>query len=273
MKVIGNWIHQIRHQKSTMLFVYKCRDDNIVVLKNNEFFKIMKVSIGVFGSCHNDQYRQQIDNCKQTWCKDVENVFFFCGINRWEKYPDLVHFDCQDDELSATYKQWNGMKWLHQHSPSDFYFIVGTDTFVVYKNLIKMLANYDPNQHAYIGGHGDVRKLDTFVYFHSGGSGFIITHKTMQMIIDKIDDHLLQWTALCHRFAQYLIYGCDVSIAYLLMKHRVPSYTEEHFYGCNHKGFAKGKPCCNHIVQESKIISCHYMNGNEMNELYKKIHS
>ena len=142
------------------------------------------LSIGVMATNINDKYKQQIDACLQTWCKDAEErdakVYFFGGYIAYtnadgSSYKNYINLPNVGENFgSAFYKQFLGLKWLYDNSPSQWYHLVGTDTYVNIANLIKLIKNYKSTDDICLGGHGDERQIGLRrIYFHSGGSGFV----------------------------------------------------------------------------------------------------
>ena len=103
----------------------------------------------IFGCDTIDKYRKEILKIKETWgkapkapCeKDLENkILFFLG----EKGPlhddDCIHLEnVENDYLSASYKQYGGLKYIYENYNFNYIFICGTDTFVLMDNLINYI--------------------------------------------------------------------------------------------------------------------------------------
>ena len=101
---------------------------------------------------------------------------------------DIKYINLQgvkNDYLSASYKQFLGMKYIYENYKTKFVICVGTDTYLNIPKLISYINNFDYTDFLYIGGHGCERQIGTKkYYFHSGGPGFIITYNILKKIYD-----------------------------------------------------------------------------------------
>jgi hypothetical protein len=239
--------------------------------------------VGVMSCCSKPKYQDQIDGCKKTWVKECEKnnipVYFFSGEEECKCVDKsmIVHLKgVKNDFKSSTYKQWYGLKHMYQlHPNAKFFFLIGTDTYINVQNLLNMLKTYNPLEKIYLGGHGDTRiiienrKL-TQIYFHSGGAGFILSNSTMKMVYPIIDVWIDYWKLLTSVVNKNLNVACDVSIAYLLKKYNMAKvHINNNFFGCNWKGMISSIVCCrdNPKLKPKLIVSCHYMNPSDMNDI------
>ena len=72
--------------------------------------------------------------------------------------------------MSASYKQYLGLKYISDNLNPDFVYVCGGDAYLVIDNLQKLLDKFDPEDDVFIGELGDFRYVDgERVYFHSGG--------------------------------------------------------------------------------------------------------
>lgn len=236
------------------------------------------LSIGLQSSCHNDFYKEQIRATQRTWVKSCPYpVYYFAGSARDEEFSvsdifKIHHFDVIDNHDSCMIKQFRGLQYLYDYSPSQFYFFGDTDTYLHISNLEKLLKKYSPQEDLYLGGHGSVRKINKELYFHSGGAGFILSHKTLEKLIPNIDKILVEWSLVCHQYGvDYLFSSCDVTIAYYLDQLGIRPTIVDDIYACNYKGLAQENICCRHVNPE-KIISCHYMSKDDMYYYHTYLH-
>ena len=115
--------------------------------------------------------------------------------------------DVKNDYNSAAYKQNLGLKYIYENYNVDFVFTCGTDTYINIENLLLYISQFDKDQNLYIGGHGDYRMVgnDT-IYYHSGGSGFILTNSVLSRIYYDLYNIQNEWEKICLKNnVQYLI--------------------------------------------------------------------
>jgi hypothetical protein len=217
-----------------------------------------------------EKYKNQIITINNTWGKICENhkikVLYFLGNGQTDfidteniKYINLD--GVQDDYLSASYKQFLGLKYIYENYKSKFIICIGTDTYLNIPKLLLYVNTHDSNEFLYIGGHGCERQIgnETY-YFHSGGPGFIITHGILEKIYHSLPTIMNDWINLCnfHKI-EYLIASCDVAISYYVQQPsinaKVIKTNDLSFIHCNHRGY----PCHINQIDISKIISCHSM--------------
>uniref|UniRef100_A0A6C0AQ81 Fringe-like glycosyltransferase domain-containing protein n=1 Tax=viral metagenome TaxID=1070528 RepID=A0A6C0AQ81_9ZZZZ len=232
-----------------------------------------KLIIGVYGCVTIDKYRDQIKKINETWANYDSSIkiLFFLGEELHNDFSGTNYIylpTVQNDYLSASYKQNLGLKYIYDHYTTDFVLMCGTDTFINIPKLLLFIKQYNPKENLYIGGHGDYRNIDnTPYYFHSGGPGFIITQKSLEMIYPFLDTMVEQWTSLCKTQQNNLGPACDVAIGYYLQK-----YTDVKLFKTNHNLFIhcnyKGIPCHQNNIDINKIISCHNMKLNDFDEFH-----
>ena len=222
------------------------------------------------------KYRNQIEKINNTWGKNCRGGFakllYFLGEEKCSDFqgdeyiylPNIIN-----DYLSASYKQYLGMKYIYENYKTDFVLCCGTDTFVNIPKLLQFLTHFDPNEKLYIGGHGCVRNIcDKSYYFHSGGPGFIISSSCLEKLYPFLSDLTEKWIEICNsNDLEYLLPSCDVGISYFLqnlVEHRVVKTEDLSFLHCNHRG----APCHNGQINMSNIISCHNMSLSDFDEFY-----
>lgn len=224
--------------------------------------------ICVYGCITIEKYKQQLLKMKDTIGKTILNyknckILYFLGENKVLDEENFIYLHgVKDDYLSATYKQWHGLKYIHENYKSKFTIFIGTDTYVNIYKCLDLIKNYNHNDNLYIGGHGDIRKiLGNDIYFHSGGPGFILSYGAMQKvypIIYDVNNFVDKWRDICIKSNQYnLIPACDVAIAYIVSLPHVNSHIIKinGFYHCNYLGY----PCHPNQFKYHEIYSCHLM--------------
>jgi len=129
-------------------------------------------------------YRNEIIKINETWGKKIKDnikLLFFLGEEKTDLIGDnYVNLKgVKNDYLSASYKQFLGLKYIYEMYNPNFVFCCGTDTYINIDKLVNYIINFNfnPNSNLYIGGHGDFRQIgDKNIYFHSGGAGFLLTN-------------------------------------------------------------------------------------------------
>ena len=220
--------------------------------------------IFVFACATIPKYKADIIKIEETWGLRAKQlgvkVLYMLGQEPTDLIGDQYIYleGVGNDYLSASTKQNLGLKYIHDHVHVNFTYSCGSDTYVNVDKLLHLLANYDPNEPLYLGGHGEYRQIGPdVVYFHSGGGGFVVSKSMVERLYDSLDDLLIQWTQVCQdQHVEYLIPACDVCIAYyihLFKGHCIMLWGA--FLGCNHLG----DPCCVGHVRMSQMITCHRM--------------
>ena len=218
------------------------------------------------------KYKNEILMLNNTWvkkCEDYKNikVLYFLGEQKINEFVDTETIKyinlpgVGDDYLSATYKQFLGLKHVKENYNTKFIICVGSDTYLNIPKLLLFINKFDYNDNLYIGGHGCVRKIaSTEYYFHSGGPGFIITRGCLIKLYKILPTIIDNWIKLCiENNIQHLIPACDVAISYYLQQSYIDSKiiktNDLSFLHCNYKGY----PCHINQVEMSNIIVCHLM--------------
>ena len=121
-----------------------------------------------------------------------------------------------EDYLSATPKQFIGLKTLYEKFPSlSWFYVAGCDAYIFADNLCALLSRYDAQQELYIGGNFLKRTINgTEYFFPSGGSGFVLSRALVKKLITKLDFILedLPKHELFYRYG-----ACDAALGYYLL--------------------------------------------------------
>jgi hypothetical protein len=182
-----------------------------------------------------------------------------------DKYINLKNV--KNDYLSASYKQYLGLKYIYENYKTKFVMCIGTDTYVNIKKLDLFLKGFNYNDNLYIGGHGDIRNLGIrSVHFHSGGPGFIITKTCLEKIYPRLESFMEEWTNVCTTYRSDLLAACDVGIAYLVTLEDINAKTV-HIEGCvfTHCNY-NGYPCHPNQIKHNELISCHNMSLDDFDQ-------
>ena len=134
--------------------------------------------------------------------------------------------DVKNDYESAAYKQNLGLKYIYENYNADFVFTCGTDTYINIDNLLSYISEFDKNQKLYIGGHGDYRMVgNDNIYYHSCGSGFILTNSVLSELYSQLFNLQNEWITVCLEINwEKLIPACDVLIGYYVSKKSATKY-------------------------------------------------
>ena len=138
--------------------------------------------------------------------------------------------------------------------------------------MMKYLDQFDVKEELYIGGHGDTRWVgNREVYFHSGGSGFILSNALLNKLYPQLFNMDTEWRDICRlNGVNYLFLACDVELAWMLDKIVKTIIDNERFYACNHKGYAKNNTinCCGDKVNQNNAIVFHHMTLADFDEYH-----
>jgi hypothetical protein len=243
----------------------------------------MDLILCIFGCATKQVYKNQILKIEETFGKLMDSSFpqckrfYFLEESQVFQGEQFIHLPgVKDDYLSASFKQWYGLDYIYRNYNPKFIMCIGTDTYVHLPNLLDLLSKFDPTEPLYIGGHGCFRTLvHQSYYFHSGGSGFILSYASLQSLYPRLKNisrlHR-QWEMICKRSRRLdLIPACDVAIAYFLANYtNTKTVKVDGFWGCNYKGI----PChVNENIDPFQIISCHNMSLEDFDEYTKILNS
>lgn len=242
----------------------------------------------IFGCDTIDKYKNEIFKIKETWGKAptalqstdkdafVPNkILFFLGEEGPLHDDDCIHLEnVENDYLSASYKQYGGLKHIYENYNFNYVFICGTDTFVLTDNLIKFINDdpqISPDKPLVIGGHGDNRQIcNTSVHFFAGGAGIILTRATMDIIYPELRCLQEEWMWICaeNGYTTYIA-ACDLSLCYFLKRCGVTFLNVcNRFFDCNYLGYYPDhSACCAKTVNIRTMITCHHMSLHDFDVL------
>jgi hypothetical protein len=238
--------------------------------------------IGVYACDKVLSYFLQLQVVRETWGQEVPlnvKILYFLGERRtglWNDEETFIHLPgVEDDCLSASYKQFLGMRYIHQHYHDQYRFgmFCGTDTYPVIERLIELLKSWNPEHPIYMGGHGCYRSIGDEIpnlYFHSGGPGFILSYAAVEILYPSLGTAVETWLRVCHRHNLPDLFGaCDVATAYLVHTIGKGAFkiviVNIGFMNCNLYGY----PCHVGQVNMDQILSCHNMSLNDFHVFYK----
>lgn len=241
------------------------------------------------------KYNLQIRVINETWgqfCNTSEynvKLLYFLGEKKNNDSfigDNYIHLPgVSDDYSSASYKQYQGLKYIHENFKYKFVFCCGTDTYVNIPKMNILIKLFDYNENLYIGGDIGWRVINGVTYyFFFGGGGFILTKKCLSLLYPLLPNIMEKWSEICihnktefepneehYKTAKHLIIckehinSCDVSISYFLQQSGINTcliHLQKLFYYCNYKGFTYD---ANFPIYEIKpvytdhIVTCHLM--------------
>jgi hypothetical protein len=251
--------------------------------------------ICVYGCDTIPKYNEQIRVINDTWgklcntCKYNVKLLYFLG----EKTNDdsyigenYIHLPgVLDDYSSASHKQYQGLKYIHEKFKYKFVFCCGTDTYLNIPKMSELTNYFEHNVNYLIGGDIGWRVINSSRYlFFFGGAGFMLTNKCLSLLYPLLPNILDKWTEICiqnkkefepndkcYNTPIHLIIGkehtdsSDVSISYFLQQPEINTkliHLPKLFYYCNYKGSTYDpnipiypmKP-----VYIENIVTCHLM--------------
>jgi len=130
-------------------------------------------------------YHKNYNLCKtiyNTWGKHVDILFF---VNKYtNEFPNIVLKS--NDPKNLWQKVSELWKYIYKnlYYKYDFFFQVDDDTFVNYINLKKYINILPINEPIYAGKRLYIP--DKQLYFNSGGAGYILNKKSIDILINKI---------------------------------------------------------------------------------------
>jgi hypothetical protein len=251
--------------------------------------------ICVYGCDTIPKYNEQIRVINDTWGKlcniselNVKLLYFLGEKTNDDSFigENYIHLPgvC-DDYSSASYKQYQGLKYIHENFKYKFVFCCGTDTYVNIPKMLGLKHNLDYNVNFLIGGDIGWRIINSSRYlFFFGGAGFLLTKKSLSLLYPLLPNIMDKWTEICihnkidfepndkyYNVEKNLIVtiehidSCDVSISYFLQQPEINTKLinlPKLFYFCNYRGFTydPDKPIYEiKPVYSDHIVTCHLM--------------
>ena len=255
------------------------------------------LSIGMMAGTAQEKYRDLQRGCCETWVKECDKVYFFCGkhydfefegemVNLTEN-AEFVHFnELNENYESACPKFWYGLSWLMQNSPSDLYLMVGTDNYVKYDKVVESLKKFDPKMPYLLGGPMQHRCLVAHgvpiqVGFNIGGGGQVISHAALELIFNQYEGDrdeqvkalLTDWAGICVESNRLdLLPSCDVASCYMATILNIPMISHMGYspIDCNGYQFWHANGCY-FPYNKDNIIICHYMDRFLQNSYHKEL--
>jgi len=251
--------------------------------------------ICVYGCDTIPKYNEQIRVINDTWGKlcntcesDVKLLYFLGEKTNEDSFigNNYIHLHgVLDDYSSASHKQYQGLKYIHENFKYKFVFCCGTDTYVNIPKMLQLKNYFDYNVNDLIGGDIGWRVINSSRYlFFFGGAGFILTNKALSLLYPLLPNIMDKWSEICiHNKTEFdptdkfyntekdliidknNIDSCDVSISYFLQQPEINTTLinlPKLFYFCNYIGVTyhpEDPIYLNKPVYTDHIITCHLM--------------
>jgi hypothetical protein len=199
-----------------------------------------------FGIMETYKTRNLTEYSLNSWIKDRE-VFIFTdkyneNDNRFVKITD------KDDYKSNTIKNIFGLRYMFEKCRnSDFYIFMDNDTYMNFDNLDLFLLDKNSDDMSAYGLVINHWNSDRNLYYLSGGSGFILTHKTMCELYDRLEKNETDFKENYHYYA-------DVTMGVHMRNHAIKLLNSDLFHGQPPEFYNLSE------IDIKKSISFHYLN-------------
>lgn len=173
------------------------------------------IAVLVFTSALN--LHERALSVQNTWLRDFPNGYLVGGYY-YDPTLKMISLGTNvgEDYLSATPKQFIGLKVLYEKFPNiPWFYVSGCDAYLFAENLCDLLSNFNPQEELFIGGNFLKRTIENVEYFYpSGGSGFVLSNQLVKKLLTKIDfilENLKQYE-LFYRYG-----ACDAALGYYFL--------------------------------------------------------
>jgi hypothetical protein len=143
------------------------------------------------------------ENCRQTWAKDFDNVYFFGGDIF---VSNLIRLEGVGEDYNSYFpKQMLGLKYMFEDDPNvKWYSFIGADHVYFKDRLIRKLNEFDYTKDYIIGELYDIvttvpRKINiegTTITLIAGGGGLFISNSLMKKMYERIEEFMIYWKYL-----------------------------------------------------------------------------
>lgn len=265
-------------------------------IDKNETENEYDLIICVYGCDTIPKYNEQIRVINDTWGKlcntneyNVKLLYFLGEKTNDDSFlgENYIHLPgVLDDYSSASYKQYLGLKYIHENFKYKFVFCCGTDTYVNIPKMLEIQYFFHYNLNYFIGGDVGWKIINSSKYlFFFGGAGFLLTKKSLSLLYPLLPTIMDKWIEICiHNKTEFEpneqyyntekqlilckehIDCCDVSISYFLQQPEINTkliILHRLFCLCNYKGLTydlheDSLYKIKHVYTDH-IIACHLM--------------
>lgn len=224
-------------------------------------------------TCESNKTR--MDTIIDTWSKGYEITF----LSDKKINNNTISFDYLPSDYASIYLRYiEYFKCLKKDDLKfDWYMFTDDDTFVNLNNIKKLLEDKDPNDLITFGHTGKLHKDGTDadgvqtgfplgsikgdatlpLTYYSGGAGFILSKKSMEKIIDYVQNGVN--IPFC--------YNGDVTFGFWLVNNQIKINDIKGFWWTNPQELNHG---IEHLVE---CYSYHYIDEKNMKNLYEKLYN
>ncbi|CEF69988.1 Glycoprotein-N-acetylgalactosamine 3-beta-galactosyltransferase 1 [Strongyloides ratti] len=123
---------------------------------------------------------------KKTWIKRC-NAYIYASGKEDRSLPAIKAY--KDDHYRFSYAKMSTVfKYVYKNyiDQYDWFLKIDCDTYVVMENLRMLLLNKNPNEHYYSGFQFNLDGWkDKNFHYHHGGSGYVMSKKTLSLLVTK----------------------------------------------------------------------------------------
>ena len=178
-----------------------------------------------------EKYLHQVLKIEDTWAKDVYSrpnikLLFFFGEDEVLIKDNYIHLKgVRNDYLSASYKQWYGLKYAYENYDAKFVITAGTDTFFNIPKLMTLLSNFKSNATSIIGfkpQHSWRKVTGSKLHYLDGGIGIILTSSALKVLYPKfcnVNAFMTHWLTHSRKNSSCICHtSCDLALVYYYVK-------------------------------------------------------
>jgi hypothetical protein len=145
-------------------------------------------------------YHTRATAMRDTWLSRVTHKYFL-SATPYSWLPVTVIKGAGEDKISNMKKIFYGLQIVYNQqknssNPHKWYYLAGCDTFVNVPHVLKRLDSYDYTKPFLVGGHTGLAACPDSnggkyqIEFPSGGAGFFISSKLLELIIPYLTDYV-----------------------------------------------------------------------------------
>ena len=227
-------------------------------------------------------YKHRYESVLNSWGKDTANLNIFTSKHSLIQDSRTIPLDVKDDYSNITNKLFYALKYLFNKAPTTWYFLCGDDNFVYVEHLQNYIATLDTRKPIMVSGSfsnissqikSEFKQLYQIYKIPDGGSGILINHVLLSLIINRFDTFLTFWhDQFTNHTTHSLVYACDAALGIIAQKyttvelishsslHRFPP----HYYPLYlpHQGL---------IHKSSKPFTFHYLKPHHLLVLHRNM--
>jgi hypothetical protein len=219
-------------------------------------------------------HNTRVDTIRKTWGNN-QDIWFLSDMNMGD---DIIGYDYLQRGYENIWMKYSELLKKTTSYEYDWYFFTDDDTFVNIDNINDLLKNYNSDDAICIGHTGALnsdgkdmdgnftgfpmssivgKDVDLPLYYVSGGAGFILSRKSMNLVCDylrSLETHQIPGS-----------YNSDVTFGFWLRNSEIRVVDVLGFWWTNPKEL-------NHdYAKIESSYTYHYVNEKDMNSLYQQI--